>query len=211
MTLPDAPGDAPDDAAHWYCLRARPRQEAVAARALRRLDPPVGEVFCPRVRFPRPRRARAGYGGDAGWAWATEAMFPGYLFARFDVARRGREVHHARGVAGVVGFGHRPQPVPAAVLAALRAGVADLGEGTGDAAGEEADPALATVTVAPAPAPGQEVVLVDGALGGLRAVVTHYLPARQRVRVLLEFLGREMETELPSHRVLAPFAHPLRR
>ena len=205
-TLPDAPADE----ARWYCLRARPRQEAVAARTLRRLDPPVGEVFCPRVRFPRPRRARAGYGRDAGWAWATEAMFPGYLFARFDVARRGREVHHARGVAGVVGFGHRPQPVPVAVMAALRAGVADLGDEGGDAAGGE-DPALATITVAPAPEPGREVVLVDGALGGLRAVVTHYLPARQRVRVLLEFLGREMETELPSHRVLAPFAHPLRR
>ncbi len=192
--------------ASWYCLRARPKHEAVAAQGLRRLEPPVAEVFCPRVRFQRPRRSRAGYGGDGGWSWVTEAMFPGYLFARFDLETRGREMHHARGVAGIVGFGHRPLPVPAAVMGALRSGVAGLGEG-----GADADDALATITVAPAPEPGREVVLVDGAMGGLRAIVTRYLPARQRVRVLLEFLGREMETELATSRVVAPFAHPLRR
>lgn len=197
------PLDAP-----WYCLRARPKHEAIAALGLQRLDPPLEEVFCPRVRFQRPRRARAGYGNDPGWSWATEAMFPGYLFARFDVATRGREVHHARGVAGIVGFGRQSQTVPAEAMIALRAGVADL-EDNGAING--GDPALATITVAPAPEPGREVVLVDGALGGLRALVTHYVPARQRVRVLLEFLGREMETELATNRVVAPFTHPLRK
>lgn len=200
MTFPSSP-ELP-----WYCLRARPKHEAIAAVGLRRLDPPVPEVFCPCVRFQRPRRARAGYGADPGWSWATEAMFPGYLFARFDLATRGREVQHAHGVIGIVGFGRRVQTVPPAVMSALCAGVADLGVD-----GAEADPALATITVAPPPEPGREIVLLGGALGGLRAVVTHYLPARQRVRVLLEFLGREMETELPTSRVVAPFSHPLRR
>ena len=203
MTTPPA---ANPEAA-WYCLRARPKQEVIAADSLRRLESPVAEVFCPRVRFRRPRRPRRGYAGDPGWTWATEAMFPGYFFARFDVETRGREVHYARGVAGIVGFGHRPQVVPAAAMSALRAGVADLGENVGD----DSDPSLAIITVAPAPEPGREIVLVDGVMGGLRAVVTHYLPARQRVRVLLEFLGREMETELAASRVVAPFTHPLRR
>lgn len=197
----------------WYCLRARPKQEAIAAGGLQRLEPPLQEVFCPRVRFQRPRRARAGYGKDSGWSWVTEAMFPGYLFARFDVETRGREVHHARGVAGIVKLGQRAQPVPAAVMAALRAGVADLGErgGEGENGEGDLDPSVATITVAPAPEPGREVLVVDGVMGGLRAMVTHYMPARQRVRVLLEFLGREMETELAASRVVAPFTHPLRR
>lgn len=205
-----SPTDQPQPEAAWYCLRARPKQEAIAAEGLRRLEPPVAEVFCPRVRFQRPRRPRRGYAGDPGWVWATEAMFPGYLFARFDLTVRGREVRHARGVAGVVGFGQRPQPVPAAAMSALLAGVADLGDAS-PRPGEPPDAARATITVAPPPEPGREVVLVGGALGGLRAVVTHYQPARQRVRILLEFLGREMETELTTSRVLAPFAHPLTR
>lgn len=209
---------APDPDLAWYCLRARPKQEALAAAGLRHQEPPVAEVFCPRVRFPRPRRPRVGYAGDAGWTWATEALFPGYLFARFDAARHGRQVRHARGVMGIVGFGGRPQPVPAPALAALRAGVERSlanttpdGGGEGEKRGGSSDPALAVVTLAPAPEPGREVVLSGGALGGLRAVVTHYLPARQRVRVLLEFLGRPLEAEVGTGGVVAPFEHPLRK
>src|ERR1041384_1048263 len=45
------------------------------------------------------------------------------LFARFDLAARLRTVHHARGVRGVVHFGHQWPQIPDAVIEDLRATV----------------------------------------------------------------------------------------
>jgi transcription antitermination factor NusG len=41
--------------------------------------------------------------------------------------------------------------------------------------------------------------VAEGALAGLDAVVTQILPARARVRVLLDFLGRKVEAELECY------------
>ncbi|MBV9126867.1 MAG: transcriptional activator RfaH [Verrucomicrobia bacterium] len=187
----------------WYCLRSQPKHEAIAAAHLRRL---AGvEVFCPRLRFQRPRRARAGY-ADPSRVWATEAMFPGYLFAKFSLHPRHREIQSTSGVRGIVRFGTEFAPVPAGVIEALRASVSAEAGGSGSD-----DPTATTIVLPPEPQPGQEIMLVGGAFDGLRTVVTRYLPARQRVCVLLEFLGRQMETEVTVEQVLGSIVHPLRR
>ena len=49
---------------------------------------------------------------------------------------------------------------------------------------------------------GEPVEIVGGAFHGLEAVVTQVLPARKRVMVLLEFLGRQTAVELPLDQVL---------
>ena len=56
---------------------------------------------------------------------------------------------------------------------------------------------------------GDDVLLTGGALHGLQAVVTQYLPARERIRVLLEFMGRQMEFEVPAHSALPSRHHSL--
>ncbi len=168
----------------WYCLHAQPRHESIAARALRQRDDV--DVFCPRIRF---RRKRAG-----GQMWMTEALFPGYLFARFDLPTRHREIGHAHGLRGIVHFGGLHPSVPDAVIDQLRfsLGEEELTEVTGH------------------PEPGDDVVLTGGALHGLQAVVTQFLPARERIRVLLEFMGRQMEFELPAQSALTSRHHSLR-
>lgn len=71
----------------WFCIRSRQKHEQIAAVHLRQI---AGvEVFCPRVRLKRNTRA--------GAKWFTEAMFPGYLFARFLVGTRDKEVRYAAG------------------------------------------------------------------------------------------------------------------
>jgi transcriptional antiterminator RfaH len=52
------------------------------------------------------------------------------------------------------------------------------------------------------PLRGDSVKVAEGAFAGLDAVVTQTLPARDRVRVLMEFLGRKIETELERSAVL---------
>ena len=45
--------------------------------------------------------------------------------------------------------------------------------------------------------PGDEVEITEGAMRGLRAVVTRVMPGRERIAVLMEFLGRQTMIELP--------------
>ena len=105
MTHPPAPA--------WFCLRTQPKHEHIAAAHLQQ-DPDI-EVYLPRIRFKRATRR--------GPVWFTEALFPNYLFARFDLAACLRRVCHARGVRGVVHFGDRWPIVPEAVIEELRATV----------------------------------------------------------------------------------------
>ena len=50
---------------------------------------------------------------------------------------------------------------------------------------------------------GDSVQIAEGAFQGLQAVVTQLLPAKERVKVLLEFLGRSVEAEICIPKVLS--------
>jgi len=72
----------------WFCLKAQPKREHIAAACLRRIF--EVDVLCPRVRF-RKSTAR-------GLVWFVESMFPGYLFVRFDYATLHRQIILSPGV-----------------------------------------------------------------------------------------------------------------
>lgn len=160
----------------WFCLRTQPKHEHIAAAHLKK-DPQI-EVFLPRIRFKRSTRQ--------GPVWFTEALFPNYLFARFDLAACLRKVHHARGVRGVVHFGDRWPVISESVIEELRGsvGIEDLH------------------VIPDEVQTGDPVIISGGVFHQLRAVVTRVMPARQRVAVLLEFLGRQTLTEVASSSVV---------
>src|SRR5215471_6388721 len=97
--------------AEWYCLRTHPKHEHVAAAHLRQ-DCGL-EAFLPRIRYRRSTRF--------GPAWVNEALFPGYLFARFALAAWLRRIQHSRGVAGVVHFGTNWPVIQREIIEELRA------------------------------------------------------------------------------------------
>jgi transcriptional antiterminator RfaH len=136
------------------------------------------EAYLPRIRFRRATRR--------GPVWFTEALFPNYLFARFDLAACLREVCHTWGVRGVVHFGDRWPIVPEGVIEELRATV---GADRVHVIREELQP-------------GEAVQIASGVFHGLRAVITRVMPSRERVAVLLEFLGRQTTVELPGEAVI---------
>ena len=161
--------------ASWFCLQAQPKREHIAAARLRK-DAKV-EVFLPRIRYRRPTRN--------GPAWVTEGLFPGYLFAHFDVFMF-RLVQATPGVRCVVHFGTHWPTIPEGVIAELRAGV-----------GNEEIRVLSQEVQ-----PGETVDVADGVFAGLQATVSRVMPGRQRVSVLLDFLGRQTAVELdPSQLV----------
>ena len=112
------------------------------------------EVFCPMLGFERARKS--------GRVRVVEAMFPGYLFARFFYEEKHRLVGTSNGVSAIVSFGGSPAVVPEAVINELRASVAD---------GE-------TVEIPTSLSVGEEVQMVEGPFQGLRAMVTGVMPAR---------------------------------
>ena len=160
----------------WFCLRAQPKREHLAAATLRKQHDI--ECFAPRLRARKLTRR--------GPVWFVEAMFPGYFFAQFDYPAKRRLVEHAPGVSGMVRFGERLATIPAETIGALRERVEDKD----------------LVTVDPAIEVGQEVQISQGPLQGLEALVTQLLPPTERVRVLLEFLGRTVPTEVTKEKLI---------
>jgi transcriptional antiterminator RfaH len=162
--------------AAWYCLQAKHKHEHIAAAHLRDLRGVI--VFCPRLRFRRQTRT--------GLAWVTEALFPGYLFANFDLGRMHRAVGYAHGVRSIVRFANRYPTIDEVTLA-------QLSEHVGEREIKVIDYE---------PLRGDNVKVAEGAFAGLDAIVTQILPARARVRVLMDFLGRKVEAELERSAVL---------
>ncbi len=156
----------------WYCIRTAPKQESKVAILLQR---EVGvEVLSPKIRF---RRGRMGHA-----IWWTEALFPGYVFARFEYLQQHRQVRALAGVSTIVEFGKTPAVISDEVLMQLRKTI-----------GEDD-----TLVINAATTPASEVTIVSGPLRGLRLLVTRVMPSRERVAVLLEILGAEREVELDA-------------
>jgi len=164
----------------WYCIRSKPRMEMMAAATLQTLDDV--EVFLPRT--IRPSKAKA---------FSAKALFPGYLFARFDPVNHIRNVHYARGVGYVVRRKEVPVHVPPQVMIELRLispdgilEIPDLPHRVGD-----------------------KVKVIAGLFRGDEGTVTQLVPARERVKILFEILGRPTEVEIDEDIVDFPSAHPM--
>jgi len=170
------------DLPSWYCLRTKPRQEAVATQQLRALEV---DVFSPRIRFWRPHRR--------GVTWGNEALFPGYIFASFDYPRQHRQIASTQGIVKIVGFGQVPFVVVPSLIEELRSFLT-----------REAIMEISCDVVE-----GESVNIVQGPFSGIQALVTRFLPSRQRVAVLFELLGQEREVEVGLDSLLIKKQHPL--
>lgn len=160
----------------WYCLHTAPKQEKKVSLLLtRELEL---RVFAPSVRF---RRMRAGTP-----IWATEALFPGYLFARFSFPIHGRRIGAVSGVTNIVSFGGVPAVVASSLIDVLESAVGETG----------------LLQIDPVLAPGSDVIITTGPLRGIRALVSRVIPARQRIAILLEMLGAYREIEIEQDRIV---------
>jgi transcriptional antiterminator RfaH len=160
----------------WYCARTKPKHEHIAAANLRKnLNL---EVFHPRLRIERATRR--------GVMRVSEPLFPCYIFFRCIIEERLGEIQRTNGVNTVVHFARRIPKIADAVIEELK----ECFEG------EE------TMTVEDRLSPGDEVVVVDGAFRGMRAFVLRVMPARKRVQVLLDVLGRPTPAEVDESSVV---------
>ena len=160
----------------WYCIHSHPKHEHIAAANLRHLR--GVEVFNPQLRFLRCT--------VRGPVRSTEPLFPNYLFARFVLEASLDKIRFMPSVTRVLSFGDRVPSIADNVIAELRHSLADTEQHV----------------FTDMPLQGQEVEIVDGPFRGARAIVRRILPARQRVQVLMDVLGRSTVTELNLGTVL---------
>jgi transcriptional antiterminator RfaH len=166
----------------WFCLRTHLARESIAAAQLRQ-EPEI-EVFLPRIRYERSLRLRR--------MWVTEALFPNYIFARFDLAAQGRRVRSARAVKDMVHFGNRYPTIPETVIEELRSLIGP----------EELRVVKKSFVL------GQPVRIAGGPFHDLEAVVVRDMPRQRRVAVLLDFLGRQTNVELDDSQLMPAVERP---
>lgn len=154
----------------WFCVRSQPKREHIAAANLARLF--HLEIFNPRLRTKKVTRR--------GPVWFVENLFPNYLFARFILATQLDDVKFTPGVSHVVQFGGRYAPIPKNIVEDLR-----LNFGANELQLSEE-----------LPSQGDVVTITGKVLDGFRAVVLRVMPAKQRIHVLLDLLGRNSMVEL---------------
>ena len=159
----------------WFCLRTQTKREHIAAAILSRMS--ALEVFCPRI--SQVKRTRTGK------KRFVEAMFPGYIFAKFHYPTHYRQVVHSQGITRMVELGDQ-RVIPDRIIQDLKASIP---EGILEA------PDLSIE-------PGAEVEMVAGSLKGLNGKVLARLPAKNRIQILLEFLGREIKIEVQPDDIL---------
>lgn len=160
----------------WFCLRCQPKREHIAAASLKQMQ--GVEVFNPRLRCRRMTRR--------GLVWFVESLFPNYVFVRFSTHAL-EDVKFVPGVSYVVHFGERYPTISEAVMKELQA---NFGQ-------------CESQMFVDVPDEGDRVTITDKALYGLEAVVLRVLPAKERVQVLLEMLGRTATVELNLRSVVA--------
>ena len=153
----------------WYCARTKPKHEHIASANLSKT---LGlEVFNPCLRVERSTRR--------GMVRAIEPLFPCYVFVQC-VSSAWNDIRFVGGVSSLVSFGSKIASVPDAVIEELR----------------ECFEAEEPLEVEDRLFPGAEVSVSNGAFQGFQAIVLRMLPARQRVQVLLDILGRPTVVEV---------------
>ena len=166
----------------WYCVRTQRKREHIAAAHLR--ERTGFPVFCPRIsKIKATKQGKQRY---------IEALFPSYLFVFFDLENDYRIVNYSIGVLGVVRQGRRIPDIPGEVIRGLQLAM------DGELVFEQ------EVSIDR----GTEISIIEGPFKNFLATVCRVEKADNRIALLLNFLGREMEVCVPRESVMAHHRAP---
>lgn len=176
---------------HWYCFKSQQKREKFAAMSIGQY---LGlSTYCPIISYYKTtRRGRIRF---------TEAMFAGYIFIQADLDVSLQQILRTSGIVGAVRYGNIIPVVMNQFIDGLR-------EALG---GEHFE-----ITENDDHCRSDSVRIVEGPLSGLIGQVTSCLSSEDRVKVLVEFLGREVELTVSKSSVVSesgagrnPFARTL--
>lgn len=163
----------------WYCLKVKAKKESVAAAIIRnRFDI---EVFSPTISFKRKT--------IRGPKLFTEALFPGYILAKFNPTQLERQVIHSQDIHGLVRFGNHVPTLPEETIGFLKSHF-------NQSSNKE--------VIKPQLSEGDTVELVEGSLKGVNGVIETLDLKNDRVGLLIEFLGNQNRIKVSTCSVFKP-------
>jgi transcriptional antiterminator RfaH len=153
----------------WYAAYVKSRTEAITASGLEHAG---FQVFAPRIRTHHPQRGTA-----------SAPLFPGYLFIRHNLKEHGwPQLNRVPQALGLVQFDGVAAPIPDEVIDDLMRRLDEMNSTAG---------LWNTFRV------GDTVRIRSGRLDSLAQVISEARSPQARVRVLMEFLGKQVSTEVP--------------
>ncbi len=159
----------------WYVVRTKPNCDRLASSSFLAKG---YESFMPRVSVPAGERKRK-----------IVPLFPGYLFLRCDIQRRDLPViSRLPGVLGWVRFDGQVPPVPDKVIDDIRGRLDTIHSSGG---------LWQRFRV------GQTVRLAHGNMDGLATILEEPDTPEARIKVLLDFMGRQVPAVVPWHSLTA--------
>jgi len=155
---------------NWYVAHCAPHKEPVVQALLQR---DLGlQAYLPMVN----RRFRG--------QLRPTPFFPGYVFVRTELqSATGPAINATPGVLRLLAFDGSPQPVPGAVIEAIRERIDQMNEHGGLPGFQFSN--------------GDPVRINAGPLEGMEAVFLRPMRENERVRIMIQFLGHLRETEVP--------------
>jgi transcription antitermination factor NusG len=171
---------SPDDPRSlWLLVKTKPKMERIVVEGLVARGV---EGYVPRILEPRAH-SRAPLG--------PAPLFPSYAFARCVVKDRFNAVHYCPGALGVVRFADWIAAIEDDAVADLRQRESERGY-------------LVIQEVRKVPRVGARARVESGPLKGFEGMVTRYLPAKDRVRLLLSLVSgvRNVEIDVRHMRVV---------
>lgn len=143
----------------WFVVNTKPKNEE---RAAGNLSGGGIDVLAPKLRL---RKYKNGL-----FTYVVEAMFPGYIFAKFDPIDDFRLVKYARGVKTIVHFGDRIVPIHEDLIDFIRSRLEN---------------GIATVQRKPL-VKGQKIFIKEGPFKSLTGIFEKEMEGKQRVMILLD-------------------------
>lgn len=173
LTVISSDETTPPSMLSWYLVHTKPRQEDIALANLQRQG---YECYLPQMRIERIRRRKAEF--------ATEPMFPRYLFIRLDSSDQGKSwspIRSTLGVSQLVHFGAQAAKVDDTLVHLLR----------------QRERSLPTEAMFQT---GDSVVIADGPFAGIEAIY-HTADAERRAFILLEILAKPVSMHIDAGRL----------
>lgn len=157
--------------AAWYVIQTKPKKEAETSQRLGGLGL---EYLLPKALDSRTVNGRV--------VQIEKPFFPNYLFVKLTLARHYYQVKWAKGVARFVGWGDVPAPITDEIVEAIRN---RMDEGGRMWTGFDMKP-------------GEEVRIKSGPLKDFIGIFERAVPARDRIRVLLQVVDSQVSVNVPE-------------
>lgn len=162
----------------WYVVRTQPKREKSAANHLQKV---LGvEAFAPYVEYTKATQR-----GKIKW---KEAMFPCYIFAKFNLEEHLKAVNYSPSVLKVLNFGNEHPTINHEIIESLKSQL------------EDDDKLL----LQPLVEEGEIYEIADGPLKGVEGQVVELLPSKERVTLLMDMLGNEQLVEIDIFSLVIP-------